>query len=816
MNFKQNRLSHAIKKGSLKALILGGSAITLASPSAFAQDGAIEEITVTARFRTENLQETPLAITSISGEALDERGLDNLVDLGLAVPNAQLRQSPGQWGPNATIGMRGVTQQEFIYTAEPGVGIYVDDVYHGTLTGSNLDLLDLERVEVLRGPQGTLFGKNSLGGAIRMISKAPSGDETGNVEVTLGTSNRADIKASFDTALTEDLFMRVSAASKQIDGFQDRLDFTCHMNALGTPALAGTLPSRIASNRTAAGDCKIGENGGSDSNAARAMFRYLPTDRLEMNLSADYAKTIADPQAEMLLSRSNPAPGLFTAGTHDATVIQPAFGGLSYTSDDRFLSTRDYNYASYSDPINGFIWSTDQITEAWSSSFKVDYDITDSVHAKAIVSYRTYDSDWVSDGDLTPLDIETATTHNIQTHSQTTVELQLSGVLLDEALEWTVGAFSYESDSELGGLVTLPAFFGGINFNQNDGFTTTSESVFAHAVYDFSEALSLSLGLRYTDEEKAYTFDHTGFLTIPTPLVFGQDRVDWKISLDYQIDEDSMVYGLASTGFRSEGANPRPFGPAQLTSFPGEEMTAYEIGYKTDLFDQKLRLNTAIFLNDYNKRLVGAAGIQCYADTVIPQEPFRGIQTCPAGTDFAGSGGLPWFDQDLASGEATGAELELTWFPIDNLSINGSFGYYNFESDSSVGQIGYLDPSVLLEAKYSYSFGAQYLIALDGGSTLIPRIDWFFQGERTNGDVSTPQLSPQHIVPDYNLVNARITYTSPTGEWTASLAASNLFDEDYFVQLGAATDATGVATFARKGSPGRGREIALTVRRNFF
>ena len=797
------------------------SALTLLSPVYAAQpaaaEGGLEEVIVTAQYREENLQDTPLAITAISGEQLEARGLNNVVDLGLAIPNAQMRQSPGQWGPNSTIGLRGVGQMEFIYTAEPGVGIYVDDVYHGTLTGSNLDLLDLERVEVLRGPQGTLFGKNSLGGAVRMISKAPKGDNAGSFEATIGSSERHDFKGSYDMSLIEDkLFMRVAGASKSIAGYQDRLDFTCQMIANGTPALAGTLPQLVISNATNAGDCKLGENGGSESHAIRVMFRYLATDRLEFNLAADYSKVTADPGAEMLLSHYDPVVRFGSEGFLAATTFVPRFG-IDHTIDNRFLSTRDYNYATYSDPVLGRRWPTDQITEAWSTSGKIDYNITDTVHAKFIVAYRTYDATWASDGDLTPLDAATATTLNLQTHDQTTLELQVSGKALGDRVEWTTGAYYYDDSSELGGAVTLPAF-GGITFAQNDSFTTESESVFAHGVFHISDKLSANLGARFTDESKVYDFDHTGFLSLPTPLEYGKSHFDWKASLDYKFTEGTTGYALVSTGFRSEGANPRPFNGTQLTKFSGEEILAYELGLKTDLFDRRLRVNAAVFLNDYDPRLVNAGGIQCN------NQVYRGGATCPVGVPAQPGDGLPWFAQEAASGKAKGAELELTWTPIDFLAINGSFGYYDYKSDAGLlpngePDVGYIAPGTLLEAKYTGSLGAQYTYTLPSGGRVVPRIDSFYQGKRSNGDSSRVQL-PQNFVPGYTLVNARLSYLTADASWMIGVEASNLLDREYWSQLSAPIVNTpgptfGTTTFGQKGSPGRGREYALTVTRHF-
>ncbi len=263
----------------------------------------------------ENLQTTPLAITALSVNALEERSLDNVDDVGLAIPNAFMRPPVSNFGPTETIGLRGIIQTDFSYAFEPAVGVYIDDVYHGTLTGSSMDLLDLERLEVLRGPQGTLFGKNSLGGAIRLVSKKPQGDNTGNVEVTYGQYDRVDVKAVGDFALVpEKAFVRIVGLARQHDGWGKRLDFTCEMKRRGTPQLAGIgdgigadgsaggpldgNPDPVAVGSTADNNfsfpqsvdpqegkgCELGKLGGQSSNAARVMFRFLPNDKLEFNV----------------------------------------------------------------------------------------------------------------------------------------------------------------------------------------------------------------------------------------------------------------------------------------------------------------------------------------------------------------------------------------------------------------------------------------------------------------------------------------------------------------------------------------------------
>ncbi len=216
---------------------MSASALVAASEAYAAEaGGGLPEITVTARFRSENLQQSPLAVTALTGESLAVRAVTNVDQLGSVVPNAYI--NPG--GINPTIGIRGIIQSDFMYAFEPAVGMYIDDVYFGTLVGSGMDLVDLDRIEVLRGPQGTLFGKNSIGGNIRLISKKPEGSNTGYIEGVYGTRNRIDAKGAFDASLIDDvLYMRANFMMKDQKGYIKRLDFTCQMKANGTPQLAG-------------------------------------------------------------------------------------------------------------------------------------------------------------------------------------------------------------------------------------------------------------------------------------------------------------------------------------------------------------------------------------------------------------------------------------------------------------------------------------------------------------------------------------------------------------------------------------------------
>src|SRR5688572_19853124 len=262
-----NQPSGVGKKSEEKPSINGRIALALAVATAcgvgtapvYAQEQeesvtGLDEIIVTARFREEKLQETPIAITAITAADLEARGMQNAYEVAYTVPNASLRPTQAAFGASMSAYIRGIGQYDFLPEFEPGVAIYFDDVLHPVTFASSIDLMDLERVEVLRGPQGTLFGRGSIGGAIRYISKPPQGDDTGNVSVTYGDFNRIDVRASYDFKLSETVFARVSGVAKKRDGYQNVYDFACRFPQLAgygdglaaDGADADTLPDAVA------------------------------------------------------------------------------------------------------------------------------------------------------------------------------------------------------------------------------------------------------------------------------------------------------------------------------------------------------------------------------------------------------------------------------------------------------------------------------------------------------------------------------------------------------------------------------------------
>jgi iron complex outermembrane receptor protein len=830
--------SRRLKASSVMAVAIamsaGGLIATPMTAKAADSKGGLEEVTITARFRAENLQQAPLAISAFTAKDLAVKAITNVDQLGQVVPNAYI--NPG--GINPVIGIRGIIQGDFMYAFEPAVGMYIDDVYFGTLVGSGMDLVDLDRVEVLRGPQGTLFGKNSIGGSIRLISKKPEGTNTGYIEGAYGTRNRLEAKGAFDAALvTDKLYMRANFMMRDQRGYIKRLDFTCQMKANGTPELAGIgdgivgavavgntppvfakggplyapvygTPGSAADNafsfperQTGAKGCVIGTERGYDRKGGRIQLRYVGTEKLDVLLEADLSKS-DDPQwGSVMYAPPKSALNHF----YNDGVLLPRWGIA--IGDGRFMTNDPYStFATYSDPVNGQSYADHEHMTNWGTSGTIKYDISSSVNAKFVSAYREYNVIQSTDNDNTPIaynDLASSPLH----HQQWSEELQFNGSALDSRLEWTAGGFYYHASESRDGHVTLqPIGFLGIldPFEVHDTWKTTNRSAYVHASFDVTPALQLSGGVRYTNEDKSYTFDHGPALPITRPASARNRRFDWNATINYKITPDIFVYTSAATGFRSPAFNPRPFTKAQLLPIPPETVTSYEAGFKGDLLDQRLRVNADVFYMDYN-RILSENATQCTpASSDDPGTPLLGGTglTCPAGTPLAGQTGLNWFYYQTVPGHDKGVELEVTADPIENLTLSYSLGYNTFSS-------GFVpNKQYLIQPEYTMSGSIQYAIPLANMGQVIPRLDWSYRSHGSNAGTSGVS-TPANIIPGYNLFNARLTYNSEDGLWALSLEVTNLFNKLYYYSI----DPPGGLT--QSAVPGEPRAWAIRLRRNF-
>ncbi|WP_321395549.1 TonB-dependent receptor [Emcibacter sp.] len=535
-----------------RALMYSTCVATLAvtSAPAFAQGQeadstfTLEEIVVTARKRAESLQETPIAISAFSAEALEDRGAGNINDVAGLVPNLQYSSSASGTVGASSFAIRGIGQSDFITTTEPGVGVYLDGVYLARVTGAALDLADVERVEVLRGPQGTLFGRNTIGGAVSVITAKPTGELGGKAEVTVGNHARFNGRFSADFPIVKDVLAgKVSFLAKNSDGYG-------------------------YDNDPAGGGGNLGEE---RDVAGRVQLLYTPKDDMSFLLSADHTRRRG---TVMPLGRVGYVQNAGNAAFDD--------GGTNSV-----IPYDDPNLVRYDTPA-------DDELDVYGVSLTSDFGLG-NMDLKLITAYREQSgvSGQDFDGGSSPILNQVIDS----SQDQFSQEIQLTGTSFDDRLEWLVGAYYFRETGQFDQDVVL----GGVPILIYTGSTTDSYALFAQGSYSLTEKLSVTAGLRWTSEKKSVDVD-----TFFGPFQLVDEVRDEtfsafspKVSVEYQATDDVMVYASVGRGFRSGGFNGRPFSPNDLFPFDEETTTAYEVGLKSDLMDRKLRINVAGFYTDY-------------------------------------------------------------------------------------------------------------------------------------------------------------------------------------------------------------------------
>jgi iron complex outermembrane receptor protein len=772
---------------ALTALVAGSPAMAQTAPPTPATPdnmaSTMDDIIVTAQFRSQNLQDTPLSITALGASGLEARSYSRVTDITDAAPNVVIKPAGAAFGPAAQIFIRGVGQSDSNFALEPGVGTYIDDVYYGTLYGANFDLLDLDRVEILRGPQGTLAGKNSLGGAIKLHTRRPDGKGDSFVEASYGSRNLLSFRGGADITLVPDsLFARLSGVFNRQDGYVQRLDFGCLHPGSGVAAASATP------------DCKLGKEGGKNYAGGRLALRWLASSGIEVNLSSTLVRDTSESAASVLLAVAPGSVALFNG-------IDP---NLFITPPGAFVNYATYQTPAFTDPAiyNGRTGAgahpatsvPDHIDLLSSNSAAtVDIDLGGGIALKSITGYNYTRTRYGIDLDTTPISL---TQSDFQARSrQVSQELRLSGAISD-LIDWTLGGYYYRAHNHIGGANFLFAGRPSENLNSpDDDIISKNKSAFGQLIVHPAAGLNLTGGIRYTSDSKNYvyrrynpflpgvpTFTPAGALT-GTRSHYQSDHVDYRVSIDYRWSDALLTYAQVSTGFRGGGTNPRPFVPEQAVPFFPETLTAYEIGFKSDLFDRKLRLNVAAFINDY-------ANI---------------IFTNSAPTATSTNNATP---TNIGTAQFKGIEAELTARPLQGLLIDTSASYLGFKLKSFTGA-GLVIPNVSLATRAPFSpkwkaaAGIQYAAETSLG-TITPRIDYAYQSAYFTGIDN----SPLGKVPGYGIFNARLSWDSPDRSWRVSIAAKNLTDRLYYLGK---FFVNGLSL----GQPAPPREVSVTLRRKF-
>ena len=803
------------------------------------QEG-IPDIIVTATRVSTNLQATPIAITAVTAESLQERGITSVADLTSVVPNAQFRRVQGAFGPGVSSFIRGIGSGDTSLGGEAAVAYYIDDVYYPLLLGANFDLLDIDHIEVLRGPQGTLFGRNSLAGALNIVGKQPSTTETsGYAEMTTGQFDRRDVRAGFNLPVGEHAALMLSALSKQREGYEKRLDFTCEMNRRGTPQLAGSYPSANVlvtnSPNFTANDCTVGRLGGEDVHAGRASFLWEASSSVRVTLNADYIHDTSENAADSVVDID---PTRANANVKS----EAAYYGL--TVDKRFLTGSPYStYVTYEDRIpagtviagnsyyNGTVVNGRPTRGGyelpphidltnWGVSGKVNWDIGHDMDLTAVLGYRSLNEIHTFDTDGTPLVVEH--TVNDIGDDYLNAEVRLSG--RSSIVDWVGGLFYFDAQGTQHAAIISPA-----TGTQRALYTTydpTSKAIFANAtVRPFGDQWSFILGGRYSKDDKVVNFSNLSD-TSPSPtdirfiVVPEQSKASWKLGVNYQWNDDLLLYTSAATGNSLPGYNPRPLQTTQVYQFDGNDDIAYELGAKVDLFDRTLRLNGDVFYTNFKNRPTAIGGAEATLDAnnqvVAGNQQLISLPGGPEGSTQCSTQTLPTNTGIVCIGRtyyrnlpasARGAELEYTITPTRALMINGSVGWSKFWSPDIAARTvnkRQSNPFWTANTGVQYEFAAA---AIDG--TITPRLDWTYESSQIVSGTSTKYNS---LLPAHSLVNGRVSYDNTDHGFTLSGGVTNLLNKFYYVNV---FDYQGLGYPQTDAQPGRPREWYVTIKKRF-
>jgi iron complex outermembrane recepter protein len=745
--FRRHRLTAAVLAGLM--LPLGAGAQSGSAPEEPRSDAAaLAGVTVTARKREETLQDVPVAVTAYTAESLDRLNVEDLGDLDAFVPNLTIYAARGSTS-TVTAYIRGVGQADPLWGVDPGVGIYLDDVYIARPQGALLDVFDVERIEVLRGPQGTLYGKNTIGGAIKYVSSPLDEDFYGRASLTVGNYEQADAKVSLNAPLGNGWVARVAAASLHRDGYGENL-----------------------SNGAPVSDKEI--------LAARATIGYVGGDDFWLRLSADWL----DDQS----------------GVRGAQMLAPNTNAVINVRNVPPLDDR-YDIRSGMPNVNDTSMDGASLTMGWN--------LGDSWTLKSITAFRESDTETNIDFDTLPQKI--ADVKAFYNDEQTSQEFHLN---YDAAGAFRGVAGLYWFDGEAGGQV-LNNFFN-LSFGDTQGVVETdSIAIYGEGTWDLSEQWSVTGGLRWTDEEKSADvlnrcYRDASYTTLAaactatnlTPVAADFEdsetfsNLSPKLSVDYRWDENTLLYGLVSRGFKSGGFNIR----AQATQFPrsrlpfdDEQVTSFEIGAKNAFLDDRLFLNLAYFYNDYKD---------------IQLSVFTSFDSNGDGQNDAFFGDFT----NAGAGTVQGIEAEYAFQLTDAFSLQGNVAWLDAEYDEFLTEAANGTVSNIADSQrftnapeFSGAISGLHTLALAGGGSLTSRLTYTYQDEV----YPTTDLSQAIRQDGYGLLSAGFIWQT-SGPWSFALEGSNLTDKEYRT-TGYNIAALGVLT----GFYGPPRTYSLSARYEF-
>jgi len=687
-------------------------------PAAFAQgndDSVFETITVTAQKREQNIYDVPVSISAFTPETMERQGITDLTDIGKFVPNLNITGFSAGHTASQNPFIRGIGLQDHLITTEPGVGVYVDGVYLGRQVGQNWSLANIERVEVLRGPQGTLYGRNSIGGAINIITRKPGDDPGGRVSLTGGTRGRLNGDAYVDMPLSDTFAMSLGVAYQHRDGLGDFLNIEDPGKEVGEMQ---DISGRIA-------------------------MQWKPTDKLSFLLTGDgndgenglrpYYTLIDELGAAC---RANPP-----APPANCNAANGAVYNAGYRNSDRSADHYDNN--------TGQEKQIEVTNKAYGVSLTVDYEVSDALNFKLLASDRH--SEYKSGLDDDSFFDDFLSFPEIGEADQQSFELQATGKA--GKLDYVFGFFYYEEEGQnfqndtqfnCGSRATPCTSPPGGDFFLHQKYD--SQAIYGNVGFQITDAFRLAAGVRYTQDDK-----HAD--TEPVVGVIGAENsndgseVTWDLSASYKVADRLTFYGSVQSGYQAGQYPARPFclfgNPNCFVATDNVTAINYEVGMKGELTD-RLQLSIALFNTDYSDL------------------PYQVSSTTGAGFNT---------QSIVVDQTSRGAELETTWAATDNFRLHATVGYIDADvDDPNPNAVAPLTPELTASISPELTFAA-------GSGEFTFRADWSFRDEMFGEPSNDPARFT--LIESRDLINFDISYEPTDGDWSVGLYGRNVTDERY-------------------------------------